>query len=339
LGVAFWSKASHALEIDRLPHPWAGKLETSRARSRSLTLFSLAWLAVAYTRSNLNSPVFHPYRDTRPWKIVPTHIAKNLLVRGSFAWAYSGQSLTKHETSLYYSQRHNLGDFSPDIHVVQRLQAPLTTLCVSRLLGRAPPWAHQSGREWWVHLLQNLRKWVDWRCLLGTHRRRGFSPKKAHAIGSRPNPGGCCVALSRFFGCRTAASRSGPKSGLRQPHADQQIRKESYNVLWGLPCRNLDFWTDCGATIWPIKRRCNARVTRVTLALSGQRRVTFSRIERELLHVWKCPCTRNPVKRIPSALSLSCFAVCAIYTVQQFSVHSDSLASIEPWVPTTSTST
>jgi len=49
-----------------------------------------------------------------------------------------------------------------------------------------------------------------------------------------------------------------------------------------------------------------ARVTLVTLVLSGQRRIGrtwFCRIEREPLHVWKRTCTGNPLKRIPSALS------------------------------------
>jgi len=50
-----------------------------------------------------------------------------------------------------------------------------------------------------------------------------------------------------------------------------------------------------------------ARVTLVSPVLFGQRRIGqtwFCRIEKEPRHVWKRTCTGNPVKRIPSALSL-----------------------------------
>jgi len=78
----------------------------------------------------------------------------------------------------------------------------------------------------------------------------------------------------------------------------------------------------------------SARVTLLTLVtvLSGQRRISqtwFCWIKRQLLHVWKHTCTRNPVKRIPSALSLSRFTVCAVYTARQFLVCLDSLRSTE----------
>ena len=83
----------------------------------------------------------------------------------------------------------------------------------------------------------------------------------------------------------------------------------------------------------------------------GQVRISEQRISKSGINspsLWpteprlqvRSTCTGNPVKNILSALSLSRFTVCAVYTARQFSVRSDSLASsTEPWVSPTSTGT